>query len=892
MTGQVSTPTHVIRTWASGVLLIAAILLPARADAQTPITCGQTVSGIIGMPGEQDTFTFSGIAGERVIITVGTTSGDLWPETELVSPTGTVLASTSSQTSSTALPTTGTYTIRIRDGGTPDHTGSYNLNLQFTTGRCGTAIACGQTVSGTLDVAQANSYTFSGTAGERIVLTVTDTFGTLDPQASLFGPTGSLITDTISHSASTALPTTGTYTVIVADDWSFQQTGGYNLGIQFTTGRCGTAIACGQTASANLNAAENDSYTFSAIAGERVVLTVARTSGTITTKAELYGPTGAFMTSTTEQSSATAIPTTGTYTIVVKDYWADNQTGGYNITLQFTTGRCGNPITCGQTPTASLMVGETDSYLFSGNAGERVVFSVAGTSGTLSPEVELYGPTGLLITTTTGRSSVTTLPTTGTYTVLVNDYWSLTQTGGYSFNLQFATGRCGFGLAHGQTVSGAISAPTQQTAFVFCGMQGSSAVISIAKTGGTFSQRAELYDPSGALMTTTSSQSSSQVLSSTGTYTVLVRDNWDLERTGTYNLGLTFAGQTCPAGDRIVLGLTSVGNDGGWMAVRSSAAGNYVSQPWARLPWSAYNTTGKGTRVAAGDVDGDGRDELVIGLESGGSGWIAILDDAASGFALMQWIQVPWPSYNAANGEVWPAVGDIDGDGRAEIVAGLGQGAAGWFAIFEDASTSFAMSAWRRVGWSTYNAADGRTYPAIGNVDGIGGAEIIIGLGPGSGGWIEIFSSALISYSHQSWIQLPWPNYNAANGETHVAAGDLDGDGRAEIVAGLGAGGYGWFHVFDDASASYASMAWRQTSWPTYNANASGGQTYPAVGDIDGDPSAEIVLGLGPYSPGGGWFELLDDGNAGNASLGWRNVDWPAFLSVGGGLNPAIGRFR
>jgi len=45
---------------------------------------------------------------------------------------------------------------------------------------------------------------------------------------------------------------------------------------------------------------------------------------------------------------------------------------------------------------------------------------------------------------------------------------------------------------------------------------------------------------------------------------------------------------------------------------------------------------------------------------------------------------------------VFPAVGDIDGDGRAEIVAGLGAGGQGYYAVFDDAQANFQMMSWAR----------------------------------------------------------------------------------------------------------------------------------------------------------------------------------------------------
>ena len=314
--------------------------------------------------------------------------------------------------------------------------------------------------------------------------------------------------------------------------------------------------------------------------------------------------------------------------------------------------------------------------------------------------------------------------------------------------------------------------------------------------------------------------------------------------------------------ERVAVGLGPLSGAGGWIASRKGAAAGFEASTWAQVPWPAYNANGGGVHVAAGDVDGDGLDEIVVGLGPGGAGWMVVFDDAAHGFAVLKWIQVDWPAYNAANGEVWPAVGDIDGDGRAEIVAGLGSGGLGWFEIFDDAAANFAHIAWRQVDWPAYSAGTGATHPAIGNLDGIGASEIVIGLGSGGGGYLEVFTGAAGGFSHQAWLQVDWPAYNAANGTTFPAAGDLDGDGRAEIVVGLGNGGGGWLRVFDDAASSFAHAAWLRVDWPAYNTEGSG-ETHPAVGNIDNDARAEIVVGLDQFSTVGGYFVLFDDAAAG-----------------------------
>jgi len=337
-----------------------------------------------------------------------------------------------------------------------------------------------------------------------------------------------------------------------------------------------------------------------------------------------------------------------------------------------------------------------------------------------------------------------------------------------------------------------------------------------------------------------------------------------------------------------IVGQGPFAGNGGWFQVRRGQAAGFTGASWKQLSWTAYNAAGGAVHPAFGDVDGDGLDEVVLGLGPGGDGWIAVLDDAAHNYALLKWIQVKWTAYNTARGEVFPAVADLDGDGKAEIVAGLGTGGAGWIEIFDDAAAGYAHVAWKQVAWAAYNAGDGSTHPAAADIDGDGKAEIVLGLGPGGAGWLEVLDDAANGYRHKSWFQVKWTAYNTANGTTYPAAGDVDGDGKAEVVVGLGTGGQGWAEVFDDAVANHAHKAWMQVTWAAYNAAA--GEVHPAVGNLDGDAGAEIVFGLGSFAGNGGWFEIRDDGAQGYKSLGWRNMDWTAFRTAGGATWPAIGK--
>ena len=192
-------------------------------------------------------------------------------------------------------------------------------------------------------------------------------------------------------------------------------------------------------------------------------------------------------------------------------------------------------------------------------------------------------------------------------------------------------------------------------------------------------------------------------------------------------------------------------------------------------------------------------------------------------------MRILWAGYNATSGESRPSCGDVDGDGYDEIVVGLAEAGAGYLEIFDHASAEYAHLTWGRVSWAVYNSDNGESRPACGDIDGDGADEIIVGLGPypAAGGWFEIFDFASGSLSHKAWKRLNWTGYNRENGETRPTCADLDRDGYDEIIVGLGPTGGGYLEIFDDASADYRHVAWPRIRWDKYS--CANGETWPGV---------------------------------------------------------------
>ena len=234
-----------------------------------------------------------------------------------------------------------------------------------------------------------------------------------------------------------------------------------------------------------------------------------------------------------------------------------------------------------------------------------------------------------------------------------------------------------------------------------------------------------------------------------------------------------------------------------------------------------YSFTG-GVRVAVGDLAGDGHSEWVTGQGPGGTSELGVYD--GSGAELVQL----HPFGNVWNG-LYVAVGDVNGDRKADIVAGADAFEEPRIKVYDGHGTEL----------SSFLAFDPAftlgVRVAVGDVDGDGRAEIVAGAGPGGPPLVRVFD--LDGRRKASFYAFD-PLFT---GGVYVAAADVDGDGKAEIVAGAGQGGGPEVRVFDATGKQLSSFN-------AYEPSLAGG-VHVAAGDVDGDGRAEIVTGPGAGRP-------------------------------------------
>ncbi|MEW6408169.1 MAG: VCBS repeat domain-containing M23 family metallopeptidase [Patescibacteria group bacterium] len=188
-----------------------------------------------------------------------------------------------------------------------------------------------------------------------------------------------------------------------------------------------------------------------------------------------------------------------------------------------------------------------------------------------------------------------------------------------------------------------------------------------------------------------------------------------------------------------------------------------------------------GMRVAAGDINGEGIDEIIVGSGGGIRPQFKIFD--LQGNLLFK--KYLFKKSDKVKFGLDVAAGDMDGDKIDEIIVGLGSGSKPYVMTFKpDGTLIKKFLAYQKNFF-------GGVFVSAGDIDRDGAAEIITGAGAGGGPHLRIFEATgkvkPISFS---------PFDASFRGGIDVASADFDNDGKDEIIVSPAAQAQAWIKVY------------------------------------------------------------------------------------------------
>ncbi|MCK4736375.1 MAG: FG-GAP repeat protein, partial [Methanophagales archaeon] len=262
--------------------------------------------------------------------------------------------------------------------------------------------------------------------------------------------------------------------------------------------------------------------------------------------------------------------------------------------------------------------------------------------------------------------------------------------------------------------------------------------------------------------------------------------------------------------------------------------------------WNDTNVSGYS--IAVGDIDGDGKNEVVAGgfnVDEGSSG-ITVFENNGT-------VKFFYPTYSEPVKDI--ELGDVDGDNVDDIVACNYVGE-GWIYVINGTDES------NLTGWPQNFTAESFFDIALGNLDGIGGLDIAA-ISSSAGGTLYVLNS--------TGNEL-WPPNTTVRGRS-VEIGDVDGDEEEEVVIGNwnGTTGYG-VYVYDGATGNLEYSFYTNGHPPTE----------VELGDLDGDASDLEIAVITGHEEDATIF-AIDINATGQVNEMWNySIDWtPQYYGEG-----------
>ncbi len=175
-----------------------------------------------------------------------------------------------------------------------------------------------------------------------------------------------------------------------------------------------------------------------------------------------------------------------------------------------------------------------------------------------------------------------------------------------------------------------------------------------------------------------------------------------------------------------------------------------------------------GASIAAGDINGDGDDEILFGSLSGSSGHVRATNGSGvyRGFDLF-----PWAS--AHKGGVSVATANVDGGPEDEVIVGVYQAGESWVKVYKTTGEKKVLGTFRAFA----SNFDGGVNVSGGDIDQDGFDEVLVAARAGGGAHIQFFEANGTELAKDLK-----PYESDFRGGTAASVSDINNDNVADVV--------------------------------------------------------------------------------------------------------------
>ncbi len=321
--------------------------------------------------------------------------------------------------------------------------------------------------------------------------------------------------------------------------------------------------------------------------------------------------------------------------------------------------------------------------------------------------------------------------------------------------------------------------------------------------------------------------------------------------------------------DDVIIGAPQASSRVGRVYLHHGSAAGVSESADTTLSGPSSNSNFGASVAGAGDVNGDGYDDVIVGANavSSSTGQATIYHGSARGVSTTAATTLSGPSSSASFGVSVASAGDVDGDGYDDVIVGASgvSSSTGRAYVHHGGSSGVSTTVTSTlVGFSSSNYF-GFSVTSLGDVSGDGYDDVAVGSYgySSSTGRVSIFHGSASGVNSVAAATLAGTS-SSAFGYSVAGAGDVDGDGSPDLVVGANnlSSGYGGAYVFYGTGAGMATSAGTTLSPPGFFSSSP--QISP-VGDLDGDGYDDFAVGSSGYSSNAGIVYVFYGGPAGPA---------------------------